>query len=274
MRLAGVMEVSRSGYYDWLRRPMSQRRRDDTRLIQEIKRISIESAQTYGRPRILQELLNHGYHISPRRVQRLMKEADIKVVSNKKVRMRTTDSRHHLPVSANLLKRNFHAQKANQIWASDITYIRTHQGWAYLCIILDLYSRRIVGWSIRDHLRATLVTESLAMAFRKRRVVALSLIFHSDRGSQYASDTVRAVLRENSIISSMSSTGDCFDNAVAESAFGTIKTERVYSQCYESVTEARRDMFRYIEGFYNRRRMHSYLGYLSPEEFEMKNEAA
>jgi putative transposase len=272
--LTRTLEVSRSGFYDWCRRRIPRRTRDDARLIEVMVKLFYQNEEVYGRPRLFRDLRKLGYRIGEQRVRKLMKLAGIRPISEKRFQVRTTDSNHSSPISANLVRRNFKTTRPNQVWVSDITYIRTRRGWAYLCVILDLYSRRIIGWSVRPHMKANLVTESIEMALAQRKVQPWSLTFHSDRGSQYASRKVRSMLRDYKIVSSMSARGDCFDNAVAESVFGTIKTERIYTREYETLSEVKQDLFRYIEGFYNRRRMHSYLGYRSPEEFEMMKKAA
>lgn len=272
--MSKVLEVSRSGFYDWCNRRVSQRTLGDLKLIFELTRIFWESGCTYGRPRLHAALKKMGFSVGRNRVRKLMKMAGIRPITQKKFRVKTTDSEHALPISANLVKRKFTTTRPNEVWVSDITYVRTRKGWAYLCVILDLYSRRIVGWSVREHMKTSLVKEALRSALAQRPVQPWSLIFHSDRGSQYCSGPFREMLRANKIKSSMSARGDCFDNAVAESVFGTIKTERIHTREYENLAEARADLFRYIEGFYNRRRLHSYLGFRSPEEFEERPEAA
>lgn len=243
-------------------------------LLREIWKIFLESGKRYGRPKLLEGLWKLGYRVSGKRVWKLMQRAGIRSICVKKWKIATTDSNHRMPVSANLLRRNFSAPGPNRVWVSDITYIRTKTGWLYLCVILDLYSRRIVGWSLRPHMKASLVCEALRHALATRTVEPWKLIFHSDRGSQYASQSFRNLLRENKIISSMSRKGDCYDNAVAESVFGIIKRELVHTTVLENLVDTHREMFRYIEGFYNRRRMHSYLDYMSPEEFELAGKAA
>lgn len=272
--MSRLLEVSRSGFYDWCKRRVCRRTLTDLKLMVELLKIFSESGRTYGRPRLLAAMRRLGHRISGKRVGKLMKMAGIVPVSLKRFRVRTTDSEHALPISANLVRRNFRAAGPNQIWVSDITYVRTRRGWGYLCVILDLFSRRIVGWSLKGHMRTSLVKAALRNALDQRRVEPWSLIFHSDRGSQYCSRSFREMLRTHRIISSMSAKGDCFDNAVAESVFGTIKTERIHTREYENLAEAHADLFRYIDGFYNRRRLHSYLGFRSPEEFEMNPEAA
>lgn len=257
-----------------MKRKESRRDQDDRVLLREIRKIFLESGKRYGRPKLLEGLRNQGYRVGGNRVGKLMQRAGIRSICTKKWKVATTDSKHNMPVSANLIGRNFSAPGPNRVWVSDITYIRTKTGWLYLCVILDLYSRRIVGWSLQPHMKATLVCEALRRALAKRTVEPWKLIFHSDRGSQYASNLVRNLLRENKIISSMSRKGDCYDNAVAESVFGIIKRELVHITELENLVDTRREMFQYIEGFYNRRRIHSYLDYMSPEEFELAGRAA
>ena len=272
--MSAVLEVSRSGFYDWLRRTESKRAIDDRKLLKEIWQIFLESGKRYGRPKIYNTLLARGYRIGEERVRKLMKKAEIRPIIRKKFKVRTTDSNHSLPISENLLGRNFVVNQPNRVWVSDITYIRTRSGWLYLCVIIDLFSRRVVGWSLRPHMKATLVCEALGMALRLRSVEPGNLIFHSDRGSQYASHKFRRLLDENKFTSSMSRKGDCYDNAVAESFFGILKLELVYTMQFENQLDARRELFRYIEGFYNRRRIHSHLDYVSPEQFELSRMAA
>jgi transposase InsO family protein len=257
-----------------LKRGFSARYISDQKLTREIVRIFQSSDRQYGRPKIQKELLALGFRVSDKRVWRLMQKARIRPISARRFRVQTTDSNHSLPVSANLLRQNFDAAAPDRIWVSDITYIRTRRGWLYLCIIVDLYSRRIVGWSLRPHMRTSLVLDALSRAMASRKVEPWKLIFHSDRGSQYASRAFRAVLREYRIISSMSRKGNCYDNAVAESTIGLIKKELVYARQFDNLFDAHPEIFRYIEGFYNRKRIHSRLGYVSPEEFELTRSAA
>jgi putative transposase len=274
MMMSQLLDVSRSGYYDWKKRSASRRERFNRILLRFMRAAFRASGDTYGAPRLHRSLRRAGFQVGIRRVRKLMKTAGIRPISQKKFKVKTTDSNHRLPVSANLVNRNFQMDRPNRVWVSDITYIRTRRGFAYLCVIVDLYSRRIVGWSIRENMKVGLLKEALHMALSRRKPKPWSLILHSDRGSQYASRSFRAMLKEHGIISSMSATGDCFDNAVAESVFATIKTERVHTREYQNLTEARMDLFQYIEGFYNRRRMHSFLDYMSPEEFESQSGAA
>ena len=243
-------------------------------LISEIKEIFKSSDQVYGRPRITEELKRNGRRVGENRVARLMKKAEIRPITLKKWKTRTTDSRHNFRLSRDLLQRDFHADRPDQKWVSDITYIRTYRGWLYLCVIVDLYSRKIVGWSLRPHMKASLVSEAFRMAVGVRDVEPRKLIFHSDRGSQYASREFRKLLSKYKVRQSMGRKGDCYDNACAESVFGIIKRELIYNRRFENEVDTRRELFKYIEGFYNRRRLHSYLGYMSPEEFESTREAA
>jgi len=272
--MSAALGVSKSGYYDWRKRPVCDRARLDRIFTRILVAAFRESEGTYGAPRLRECLRGVGFGVGKERIARLMKTAGIRPVSQKTFRVKTTDSDHKLPVSANLIRRNFSAKRPNQVWVSDITYVKTQRGFVYLCVVVDLFSRRIVGWAIRDHMHASLVNSAMRMALSRRRVKPWSLIVHSDRGSQYGSRSFRRLLLKHRIMSSMSAKGDCFDNAVAESIFGTIKTERIHTREYQDLTEAKKDLFRYIEGFYNRRRLHSYLGYVSPEEFEMRAEAA
>jgi putative transposase len=204
--------------------------------------------------------------VSKKRVERLMRETGIQAVAKKKYRA-TTDSKHSLPVTANSLNRNFVADKSNQSWVADITYIYTQEGWLYLSTIMDLYSRKIIDWSLRKQITKELVIAALHMSIKQRRLSS-SLLLHSDRGSQYASELYQTLLRKNGILCSMSRKGNCWDNTVMESFYRTLKIELIYQRKYETRMEAKRDIFEYIEIFYNRERLHSSLGYNSPEEYE------
>ena len=268
--MAKVLGVSRSGYYKYINRKKSKREEYDEYLKGEIKRIYQESRKTYGSIRIYRELQECGIRCGKNKVSRLMKEMGI-AKRRKKFKVVTTDSNHNYPISDNLLKRNFITSEPNKVWVSDITYIRTDKGWLYLCIVLDLFSRMVVGWSMQDNMKTQLVIDALEMAY-KRRNPGKGLIFHSDRGSQYASDTFKEELGKYKMISSMSKKGDCWDNACAESVFGTLKTELVYNTLYRSHDEAKRDIFEYIEVFYNRSRRHSTINYMSPYNYEAQYE--
>ena len=262
-----VLHVSRSGYYAWCKRPISARKMADQQLSQQIKEIHQHSRQTYGSPRIRAELAAQGVKCGRKRVARLMRQANLRARQNRKFKVITTDSTHNHPVAPNRLEQDFTASRPNEKWLGDITYIPTAQGWLYLAVILDLYSRRIVGWAMSDSLERHLVITALQMALHRRQPPP-GLLHHSDRGSQYASDDYQAVLTSHQIQASMSRKGNCYDNAPMESFFGTLKTELVHHCQYQTKTEAKTDIFEYIEVFYNRFRRHSALAYQSPVNFE------
>ena len=266
-----VLGVSASGYYAWRRRRPSARQEANEALVERIKEIHVESDETYGSPRVHAELAAQGIRCNKKRVERLMREHDIQARQRKRRRPRTTDSNHRLPVAPNVLNREFTAEAPNQKWVTDITYIPTAEGWLYLAAVMDLYSRRIVGWSMACRLTSTLVKDALKLAVAQRQPDP-GLVHHSDRGSQYASADYRVLLTAHGMVASMSRTGDCYDNAPIESFFGTLKTERVHHRHYRTRAEARQDIFNYIEVFYNRKRRHSALGYQSPAEFEQSLE--
>jgi len=235
-------------------------------LKQKIVIIYYNSRRTYGSPRIHQKLLREGYQVSKKRIERLMQELNICAVAKKKYRA-TTDSKHTQPVAANSLNRNFRVNKPNQVWVADITYVYTQEGWLYLSTIMDLYSRKIIGWSLKNRITPDLVIEALNMAIKQRKP-GRGLLLHSDRGSQYASYCYQVLLKRYGILCSMSRKGNCWDNAVMESFYRTLKVELIYLKKYEMRIQARRDIFEYIEIFYNRERLHSSIGYHSPEEYE------
>ena len=228
-----------------------------------------ESDQTYGSPRVYRELRARGEHCGRSRIERLMRRSGLRSQAQQRFKA-TTDSGHRLPVCANLLMRNFDVSTPNTVWASDITYIWTREGWIYLAVVLDVYSRRIVGYSMKRRLGRAIVIEALQMALSARQVQR-GLIHHSDRGSQYASLEYQGLLKASGLRGSMSGKGNCYDNAVVESFFSTIKRERVYRRTYATREEARQDIFRYIAVFYNQKRLHSALGYLSPAAYEARN---
>ena len=262
-----VLQVSRSGYYAWRRRPVSGREMANQKLTQQIEAIHQQSRQTYGSPRIQAELADQGVKCGPNRVARLMQEAELQAKQSRQFKVTTTDSAHNYPVAPNLLARNFQANRANEKWLADITYIPTAEGWLYLAAVMDLYSRRIVGWAMGESLERGLPLAALQMALDTRQPLP-GLLHHSDRGSQYASDDYQAVLTKSQMQVSMSRTGNCYDNAPMESFFGTLKTELVYHCHYATRAEAKTAIFEYIEVFYNRFRRHSALGYQSPVVFE------
>lgn len=259
-----VLEVSVSGYYTWQCRSNSARADANEALLEQIKTVHKESRATYGSPRVYRELKDRGAMCGRHRVARLMRKHGIKAKQKRRFKV-TTDSRHALPVAANVLDRKFDVSKANKVWVSDITYIPTRSGWLYLAVVLDLCSRRVIGWSMQAKMDYNLVKDALKMALDNRRPAT---IHHSDRGSQYASHNYQALLNQSSIICSMSRKGNCWDNAPVESFFATLKKELVHHRRYQTRDEARHDIFEYIEVWYNRKRKHSAIGYLSPVQYE------
>ena len=235
-------------------------------MIPMVKEIDKESNGSYGTRRISKELNLKGERCGRDKARTVMKLSKVSAKQGKKFKV-TTDSRHDLPVAPNLLDRQFEVKEPNRVWVSDITYIWTVEGWMYLSVIIDLFSRQVVGWSMSKRMEKKLVMDSLRMAIWRRRPNP-GVIFHSDRGSQYCSNDFQKMLKSNGMISSMSRRGNCWDNAVAESFFGSLKTERIYGSKYQKRTDARIDIVEYIEMFYNAKRLHSYLGYLSPQAFE------
>lgn len=266
-RMCQVLEVSRSGYDAWRRRPESRRARENRRLLVEIRAVHKAHREVYGSPRIHAELQAQKIRCGKNRVARLMRGDGLQAKQHRRFRPMTTDSHHGLPVAENVLDRQFCASGPDQAWAADITYIPTRQGWLYLAAIVDLFSRRVVGWAMGEDLSRHVAIRALIMALGRRRPRP-GLIHHSDRGSQYASGDYQALLAQHGLVCSMSRKGDCYDNAAIESFFHTLKTEQVHHQDYETRAAARAELFDYIEVFYNRQRRHSYLGYRSPAEFE------
>ncbi len=264
--LCRVLLVSRSGFYAWCRHDESARARTDRRLAVKIRASHRASGGTYGRPRVLKDLREDGERVGHKRVARIM--AENQLVGRRKRRFRkTTDSRHLEPVAPNLLKRNFSAPAPNRIWAADITYVRTWEGWLYVAAVIDLYSRRVVGLTVADHLRTELPLAALQQALLVRRPQA-GMIHHSDRGVQYASLEYRTELAHHGVLCSMSRKGDCWDNAVVESFFSTLKEELTTRQPLPTKRLARQAITNWVFGFYNVRRRHSALGYMSPASYE------
>lgn len=270
--LCRVMNVTRSGYYQWQKRQenpsASQLRRKE--LLGRIKLAYDDGRGLYGSPRIHAALMEQGISTCLNTVARLMKEARIKAVTARRFRVLTTDSNHDYRPAVNLLERDFTATGPNQKWLCDITYVPTGEGTLYLASVLDVFSRRIVGWSMQKHLKAELCMEALEMALKARRP-GRDLVHHSDRGVQYACDAYQELLAAHGITCSMSRRGNCYDNAMMESYHGTVKTELVYqqpNQRFASIEQAKQRLFEYIEVFYNRQRRHSAIGYISPEAFE------
>ncbi len=271
-KMCRVLKVSRSGFYAWRGRGKSMRQLENERLLVEIKKAHKNSSKIYGSPRITEEVRENGIKCSRNRVARLMRRNGIAAKAKRRFKA-TTDSRHNLPVAKNLLNRQFRVDAPNKVWVSDITYIWTAEGWLYLAVILDLFSRKIVGWSMSDRMTQDIVINAFLQAMWRRKPGA-GLMFHSDRGSQYASGDFRRLLLEHGVIQSMSRKGNCYDNAVAESFFHTLKTEVVYHEKYLTREQARKSVFEYIELFYNRVRKHSTLGYCSPWKFEQEAKVA
>jgi len=261
-----VLEVSRSGYYSYLKSRKKTNGVELVELMALVKEIHRESKGAYGSRRMSRGLRERGYDIGRYRARTLMKMAGVSVKSKKRYKV-TTDSRHGYPVAPNILNRQFDVAAPDRVWVSDITYLWTKEGWMYLAVVMDLYSRKIVGWSIDKRMTQELAKNALIMASGRRKP-GDGLIHHSDRGSQYAAYAYQDLLVEHSMICSMSRKGDCWDNAVIESFFGTLKRERVHLMRYETRMEAKKDIVDYIEMFYNCRRLHSYLGYVSPNQFE------
>jgi len=264
-----VLQVSRSGYYSWCKRPAAERVGKDQRLTLEVAAIHAESRGRYGSPRVHAELRERGQRIARKRVARLMRAAGLRARARRRFRS-TTDSQHAMAIKGNLLARRFAVSAPNRSWVSDITYIWTLEGWLYLAIVMDLFSRRVVGWALSKRLERGLALDALGMAL-KGRPRSRAMLHHSDRGSQYASHEYQQLLAAHGILSSMSRKGNCWDNAVAESFFATLKLELVYETQWRTREEARRALFEYIELFYNRQRRHSALGYLCPSQFEQRH---
>jgi putative transposase len=267
-----MLDVSHNGYYAWRARPASARAARRAALTGRIRAAHAASRGTYGSPRITAELKDAGVDVCENTVAKYMRQARVAATPKRRFVPRTTDPDHPHPVAANVLGRDFAATARDRKWACDLTYVWTDQGWLYLSVVLDLFSRRVVGWSMADDLKAEGVAEALAMAVGRRRPPGDgALLHHSDRGVQYACELYRGLLEEHGITASMSRPGNCYDNAAAESFFGTLKTELVHRTRYRTKAEARASVFEWIECWYNRQRRHSSLGYLSPEAFEAQN---
>jgi len=265
--LCDVLDVSRAGFYAWKKRGVSQRRIDDARLAIEIAKIHEESDKAYGSPRVHVALEKQGRRVSRKRVARVMRQGNLAGKRRRGFRVTTTTRDETLPIAPNLLARCFAQSKPNRVWVGDITYLWTREGWMYLAVLIDLYSRRVVGWAMSISLSTELPLTALRMAIRTRRPPP-GLIHHTDQGCQYASHAYRRELKAHGMICSMSRRGNCWDNAVAESFFATLKVELDIH--FDTRNQARSRCFEYIEGFYNRRRLHSSIGYEIPEQFESK----
>jgi putative transposase len=265
-RLCRTLRVSRSGYYSWRDRGVSDHAATDVALAAQVAAIHAASDGTYGAPRVHAELKAHGIRTSRRRVARLLAEQGLEGVSRRRRRSTTTPARQ--PAAPDLVERRFQAaRRPNQVWFADITYVPTWEGWLYVALVVDAWSRRIVGWAMREGLEAALVVDALGMASTQRRP-PVGAIHHSDRGSQYASTIFGRTLAESGLVASMGRRGCAYDNAACESAIASFKTELVHRRSFRSRNAAREEVFRWIEGWYNRRRRHSALGYISPADFE------
>ena len=262
-----VLSVTPGGYYQWRDRPPSAAATRRQQIVRQIRQAHEQSRGLYGSPRMHAELKAAGVSVCENTVARYMREAGIVSRIKRRFRIVTTDSRHDSPIAANRLDRQFAAEVPDRKWCGDITYVATGEGPLYLAAVIDCCTRRIIGWAMADHLRAELCLDALEMAVQRRRPPA-GLLHHSDRGVQYASDAYRSFLERHGLVASMSRTGNCYDNALMESFFGTLKTELVYQQDYATREAAQRSIFEYIEVFYNRQRRHSAIGYQSPEAFE------
>jgi len=267
-----VLSVSRSGFYRWCKHCPSGRQQDNQQLLVQICQIHRESNRNYGSPRITDALRQRGINCNHKRIERLMRINGIRSKRKRRFKV-TTHSKHQRAVAANLIRQDFSATQPNRLWTSDITYIRTQEGWLYLAVFLDAYSRRVVGWSMNHRLGDTLVINAFKQAWHHRQP-SPGLIVHSDRGSQYCSRSFKELLDTHRYRQSMSSTGNCYDNALTESFFATLKTELIHDERYRTRNEARRSIFKYIEMIYNRHRIHSSIGGMSPHQFEQMNSFA
>jgi putative transposase len=267
-RLCKVLGVSQSGYFAWRSRPASRRQRDDLVLLAHVRSAFVLSNGTYGSPRMTRELQDQGLRVGRRRTARLMRENGLRARQPRRFR-RTTDSLHAFPVAPNLLDQDFTASGPNEKWGADLSYIWTQEGWLYLAVVIDLYARRVVGWAVSDRLHKELALAALRRALAVRRP-ATGLIHHSDRGSQYCSIEYQAELRKHGLLISMSGKGNCYDNSMVETFFKTLKSELVWRTRFQTRSEAREALARYIDGFYNPTRRHSALDFVSPAQFERR----
>ena len=261
-----IFAVSSSGYYTWCRRDNGPREAREFKLLRAIEEVHKASRKNYGSPRIYDQLKGMGHTVGKTKVERVMKKHGIRAKTKRKFRV-TTDSNHKQPVASNLLNRNFSPEKPNETWASDITYVWTREGWLFLAVIVDLFSRQVVGWSLDKTMTKELVCSALRQAYFRRKP-GTGLVFHSDRGSQYCSREFRDQLREYRMMQSQSRVANCWDNACVESFFHTLKTELIYHEDFKTRDEAHCAIFEWVEAFYNRQRIHSTLGYKSPVDFE------
>jgi putative transposase len=265
-RLCKVLGVSPSGYFAWKSRPASRRQREDLVLLAHVRSAFALSNETYGSPRMTHELREQGLGVGRRRTARLMRENGLRARQPRRFK-RTTDSLHAFPVAPNLLDQDFSAERPDEKWGADLSYIWTREGWLYLAVVMDLYARRVVGWAVSDRLHKELALTALRRALAVRRPRA-GLLHHSDRGSQYCSIEYQAELRKHGILISMSGKGNCYDNSMVETFFKTLKSELVWRTAFQTRAVARDALARYIDGFYNPLRRHSALGFVSPAQFE------
>ena len=268
-----ILRISRSGFYAWVDRPESDRARENRKLTELIRNVFDDSREIYGAPRVFRALRYRGVLCGRHRVARLMRVEGLRSKTRRRFRVKTTDSEHSLPIAPDRIDRDFRAKAPNQVWVSDMTYIQTGEGWLYLAVTMDLFSRRVVGWSMAPSMHSQIVVDALAMAIDQRSP-ASGLIHHSDRGSQYASDLFRTLLAKHGVVPSMSRKGNCYDNAAMESFFHSLKTELVKHEHYRTHEQAKASLFDYIEIFYNRQRLHSTIGYMTPSDFERRNTEA
>lgn len=273
IKMARVFNISRSGFYRWNKGKKCKRKLINEIIVNKIREIQDKVKYRYGKKRILKKLKEvFNFKLNHKRISNLLRANKLNARRRKKYKL-TTNSSHKKICSPNLLNRNFNTAKPNKVWASDITYFWTKEGWIYLCVIIDLFSRKVIGWTVDKRIKAELVIDSVWKAI-ETRVPEPGLIFHSDRGSQYCSTKLRNIFREYKITQSMSRKGDCWDNACAESFFGTLKNELSHDIIFENIEEAKNELFEFIEIYYNRERLHSYLDYQSPLDFEEKNNVA
>lgn len=261
-----VLRVSRSGYYDWLQKSKSDQQKRKEFIMRQIERIFFENYEVYGSPRITKELENKGIDVTERTVGRYMQEMGLSAIQKCKS-VKTTNSNHDDPIYPNTLERKFNPKEPDKIWSTDITYIWTSEGWLYLAVVMDLFSRKVIGWNMDKYLTKELAIKALTRAYTFREP-SYKLMHHSDRGSQYTSNEYIALLNDKDVKISMSRKGDCFDNACVESFFATLKKELVYRNKYKTRDEAKMDIWKYIASFYNEKRLHSSIGYVSPNEYE------
>ena len=270
-RMAKVFGLSKSGYYSWIKRPESKSSIENKKLLKVIKEIHENSKKRYGSPKIYKALLKKGIKCGRNRLIRIMRENNIKSITKKKFKI-TTNSKHNNPVYNNILNRQFEVKEPNKVWGSDITYIYTNEGWLYLCVIIDLFSRKVIGWCLSKSISVDIVINAIKMAYFNRNYPK-DVLFHSDRGVQYTSHDFQKILKSYNFNCGMSRKGNCWDNACAESFFRSLKLEEVNHYKYLTRDEARISIFEYIEVFYNKKRIHSSLGYLTPEEYEIQKSA-